>query len=637
LNLTRTGHPQPSEGALRGIASDSSKECRMQSKFEQQGFVGPVRVLSSADCRRFIRSATSEHQPPPLDWTKGQAATSRPFYEICTHPQILDVVSNLLGGDVLLWGATLIERAPGAVHPWHTDMETAHPKCRGVSVWIGLDRTAAESSLQVLPGSHRFGPTLQEIRRAEGLQRHESTSDIVENWARRYAPDAAVFKPTMSDGDAIFFDGRLWHHTDNRTSQTRCALLLQYAATDQPIHMPDFSHLDWPFRSFPAPAPPCVLLRGSADVGVNRIVRAPVAPSGGKGVQLSTSVCPLRLPFELPAVGEIWRPFPQFGGSTAEIDSMACHVSTLMPGATPHPPHRHPEEEVLLLLRGEVELTLPDIATEDGSEHRRRLQPGEFVYYPPEFAHTLTNVGDEPANYLMYKWQSAPYACATPMSFGQFSVHDEVGATSDNGFATRLLFEGPSAYLRKFHCHLSRLEPGAGYAAHYDAYEKSIILLEGEVQTGGVTLQAPAVAFFAVGEALGLQNTGSLPARYVVFEFHGSQQSLRPALPADAHDELSSQPEPEPITASAPELAPAPELVAPAPIEQPTSVEALEPEPVQANLVPLEPAVPDLPAAAVVTVEPSARIPATPFIVKVTDPRRWIRRFRAVVNAARGR
>src|ERR1700737_3187526 len=91
-------------------------------QFAEQGYLPPIRVLSPLECRRFLRAANEPRNPPPLDWYKGHAASSRAFYKIGTYPPIIDVVAALLGEDVMLWGASIVNRPPDAVHAWHTDI-----------------------------------------------------------------------------------------------------------------------------------------------------------------------------------------------------------------------------------------------------------------------------------------------------------------------------------------------------------------------------------------------------------------------------------------------------------------------------------------------------------------------------------
>ena len=58
--------------------------------------------------------------------------------------------------------------------------------------------------------------------------------------------------------------------------------------------------------------------------------------------------------------GEKWRPYPLFSGQTRTHDDMACHYSLLSPGHSPHPPHTHVEEEILIVLQGEADILIAD-------------------------------------------------------------------------------------------------------------------------------------------------------------------------------------------------------------------------------------------------------------------------------------
>jgi mannose-6-phosphate isomerase-like protein (cupin superfamily) len=90
--------------------------------------------------------------------------------------------------------------------------------------------------------------------------------------------------------------------------------------------------------------------------------------------------------FALP-VGEAqpakpWQVFNSFRGPTRTCTDMSCHASVLVGGHVPHPPHHHVEEELLIPLHGEVELTIPR-GPSDASPRKERLRPGSFVYYRP--------------------------------------------------------------------------------------------------------------------------------------------------------------------------------------------------------------------------------------------------------------
>jgi len=503
-----------------------SEICR---QLGEQGFAGPVPVLSTLECCRFLTVLFDPRRRPPLDWPKGYAANARAFYEIGTHPAILKIVSELLGENVMLWGASLQIQRPASNHAWHSDMETSGPTGRTVSVWIGLENATTRSSLDFVSYSHRFGATVQEIRAQTHTARGDTTPDNIIAWAKQRDPRAAFVRPEMSNGQALFFQGQLWHHSENTTTEKRRALLLQYATPETPIRIPDLNYLDWPFKQRETPRPACIMIRGSDMTGINRIVSAPAPAAERMNTQLTNLVYPLPIP--LQSDGEKgFKPYAMFNGSTSDLREMDVHVSVLNQHQSPHPPHAHREEEILVLLSGEVDVLLPQARGLYGDE-RHPLQPGEFVYYPAHFPHTLRTTSVEPANYLMFKWLADPTGATSPLGFHHLSTRDPAAGPAGEPYRTRILFEGITGWLRKLHCHVSILEPGAGYAPHADAYDVAIVLLEGEIETLGQRVQPHAVVYHPAGELHGIKNPGTIAARYLVLEFHGSQSARSEAFP----------------------------------------------------------------------------------------------------------
>ena len=494
----------------------------VRDRFEDRGFHGPVPLLSPRECRKFLEVVQSESQPRPMDWPKGHAPVSRAFYEIATYPAILDPVQELLGSDVLLWGASIQSRRPGQVHAWHTDIEVTDPESTCVAVWVGLAHTDRDSSLVLVPGSQRF-ETIQEVRAKSGAARERVSDADIDRWARERDQSSGLTLVEMTDGEALFFDGRMWHGSNNLGRETRHALLLQFSTPTSPIRLPDLNRLDWPFHRLEVPRPACILVRGRSPSGINRIVTAPVR-AGSARPELSSQIRELQIP--LPEDhDEPWKPTPLFGGTTADID-LSCHVSMLRHGHSPHPPHAHEDEEILVVLRGEVEVELPQLR---GGV--RRLRAGELVHYPAGFAHTLKTLSSEPANYLMFKWTGSPISgSARKLGFEQHDL-DAYLEEQASGFVPRVVFEGPTSYLRKLQVHATTLGAGAGYEPHIDAHDVAIVVLEGEVETLGQRVGAYDAVFYRAGEAHGMRNPTDRVAKYLVVEFHGSQTDLSTAIP----------------------------------------------------------------------------------------------------------
>ena len=80
------------------------------------------------------------------------------FVDIATHPRLLDMMEQISGPDLILWGSVLFyKRAQqGPATPWHRDA-TAYPivPLATTSVWIAAtDSTLANGCLRFIPGSH---------------------------------------------------------------------------------------------------------------------------------------------------------------------------------------------------------------------------------------------------------------------------------------------------------------------------------------------------------------------------------------------------------------------------------------------------------------------------------------------------
>jgi hypothetical protein len=241
--------------------------------FTRDGYLGPVSVLDADECRSVASYLRRRDLPEPPAWDKGRAVTEPLLYELATRLAILEPVAEVLGDDIVLWGVSVASREPGRIHPWHSDIESSAAGGGFVSVWIGIEGTTRHSSLQLIPGSHRYDESVQEARARRDVGRAESTAETTLALARGRDAKAELLVPGMSNGQAIFFDGRLWHGTDNRSSDVRHALLVQFAAADRAVGIPDWTELDWPFRFRADVRPPVILVRGTGRGSTKQIAK----------------------------------------------------------------------------------------------------------------------------------------------------------------------------------------------------------------------------------------------------------------------------------------------------------------------------------------------------------------------------
>ena len=87
-----------------------------------------------------------------------------------------------------------------------------------------------------------------------------------------------------------------------------------------------------------------------------------------------------------------------FRAPTATLDELECHITTLNPGQTSHAPHRHPEEEILIVREGTVESLV--------NGKLQRVGAGSVIFQASNQEHAIRNVGDTPATYHVFSWKS---------------------------------------------------------------------------------------------------------------------------------------------------------------------------------------------------------------------------------------
>ena len=95
-----------------------------------------------------------------------------------------------------------------------------------------------------------------------------------------------------------------------------------------------------------------------------------------------------------------------FDAPVATLDRLECHITTVNPGEQPHPPHQHPEEELMLVKEGTLDVVQNGVRTQVG--------PGSVVFNASNEMHGFKNVGDKPATYFVVKWWSPGSSTAKP-------------------------------------------------------------------------------------------------------------------------------------------------------------------------------------------------------------------------------
>jgi mannose-6-phosphate isomerase-like protein (cupin superfamily) len=88
-----------------------------------------------------------------------------------------------------------------------------------------------------------------------------------------------------------------------------------------------------------------------------------------------------------------------FAGDTPASTKFVTGRFMLQPGKSPHAPHTHAEEEVMIIESGTGEIFCDGKTTKIG--------PGSVMYTTPNVSHGITNTGSEPIVFYYVKWESS--------------------------------------------------------------------------------------------------------------------------------------------------------------------------------------------------------------------------------------
>lgn len=86
-----------------------------------------------------------------------------------------------------------------------------------------------------------------------------------------------------------------------------------------------------------------------------------------------------------------------FEGSTEQLHALTVGSVALKPGMAPHPPHQHPEEEIILVTEGGGEILI--------ETRTYPVVPGAMMYSSGGRLHGI-NAGPHGMTFYYYKWRA---------------------------------------------------------------------------------------------------------------------------------------------------------------------------------------------------------------------------------------
>ena len=199
------------------------------TRYREDGFVFPYDVYTPAEAAALYAKYSD------LENSLGEEPQNRikpqlPFPWLCDvvrHPRLLDAVEDLIGPDILCWGASFFTKKANDPRfiSWHTDSFVyGFEPAETLTAWLGFNDSTIESGcLRYIPGSHKSAAQ-HEIRPDPNnlATLGQNVIDVAE--------DRAVYAE-LKAGQVVFHHESVVHSsTPNRSDHPRIGFSIHYVA-----------------------------------------------------------------------------------------------------------------------------------------------------------------------------------------------------------------------------------------------------------------------------------------------------------------------------------------------------------------------------------------------------------------------
>jgi hypothetical protein len=218
--------------------------------FERDGYLCPLEAMTAGEAAGYrgrLEAIERDHPGHPI---MKEAIYSSPHLlfpfvdEIMRRPSITGPVSQILGPDLLVWGATLfIKEAESPDHiTWHQDLTYwGLDSTQEVTAWLALSPATVESgAMRFIPGSHRQAIVAHRDTFGEDNLLTRGQEIAVE------VDEAEAVDVVLAPGQMTLHHGRLFHASHpNRSDDRRIGLAVRYISPDvrQTVGRKDFAVL----------------------------------------------------------------------------------------------------------------------------------------------------------------------------------------------------------------------------------------------------------------------------------------------------------------------------------------------------------------------------------------------------------
>jgi ectoine hydroxylase-related dioxygenase (phytanoyl-CoA dioxygenase family) len=208
--------------------------------WNRNGYLSPIDVLDSTEADA-LRSFFDRLLDSALAAGKDSYSISSAhlkhhrIYDLLAHPKLVALISDLLGENVIGWGAHFFCKMPGDGKrvDWHQDCSYwPLTPTKAVTVWLAIDDADLENGcMEVVAGSHRFGLI-------DYVESDATAGNVLNQTVQDPERYGTIERTPVKAGQISVHSDLLLHGSPPNTSdRRRCGLTLRYCPADVVAHL----------------------------------------------------------------------------------------------------------------------------------------------------------------------------------------------------------------------------------------------------------------------------------------------------------------------------------------------------------------------------------------------------------------
>ena len=209
-------------------------------QWNRDGYLSPLDVLDSTEAdslRLFFDDLLSDALAAGRDSYSISSAHLKHsrIYDLLANPTLVGVMTDLLGEDVIGWGAHFFCKLPGDGKrvDWHQDCSYwPLTPTKAITVWLAIDDAdEANGCMEVVAGSHKFGLI-------EYIPSGDDSGNVLNQTVTDPEKYGTLARTPVKAGQMSVHSDLLLHGSPpNESDRRRCGLTLRYCPADVVAHL----------------------------------------------------------------------------------------------------------------------------------------------------------------------------------------------------------------------------------------------------------------------------------------------------------------------------------------------------------------------------------------------------------------